>query len=94
MSRISSPRFVGRSDELARLEGALAGGAPRVLLLGGEAGIGKTRLLAEFTPRAQRAGARVLAVAYLPVRAPCLTRRSLKRCGSWSASSTRPPSTT
>jgi DNA-binding CsgD family transcriptional regulator len=66
MSRISSPRFVGRSDELARLEGALAGGAPRVLLLGGEAGIGKTRLLAEFTPRAQRAGARVLVGSCLP----------------------------
>jgi DNA-binding CsgD family transcriptional regulator len=60
MSRISSPQFVGRSGELARLEGALAGGAPRVLLLGGEAGIGKTRLLAEFTARAQTAGARVL----------------------------------
>src|SRR4030095_3285345 len=60
MSRISSPQFVGRSGELARLEGALAGGAPRALLLGGEAGIGKTRLRAEFTARAQRAGARVL----------------------------------
>jgi DNA-binding CsgD family transcriptional regulator/tetratricopeptide (TPR) repeat protein len=60
MSRISSPRFVRRSDELARLEGALTGGAPRVLLLGGEAGIGKTRLLAEFTARAQTAGARAL----------------------------------
>jgi ATP/maltotriose-dependent transcriptional regulator MalT len=31
-----------------------------VLLLGGEAGVGKTRLLGEFTPRAQQAGARVL----------------------------------
>jgi tetratricopeptide (TPR) repeat protein len=61
MSRISSPQFVGRAQELARLDGALAGGAPRVLLLGGEAGVGKTRLLAEFTPRAQAAGARVLA---------------------------------
>jgi DNA-binding CsgD family transcriptional regulator len=60
MSRISSPRFVGRAVELARLEGALAGGAPRVLLLGGEAGVGKTRLLAEFTTRAQTAGARVI----------------------------------
>jgi DNA-binding CsgD family transcriptional regulator len=60
MSRISSPRFVGRAEELARLDGALAGAAPRVLLLGGEAGIGKTRLLAEFTVRAQTTGARVL----------------------------------
>jgi predicted ATPase len=60
MSRISSPRFVGRADELARLDGALAGEAPRVLLVGGEAGVGKTRLLAEFTARAHAAGARVL----------------------------------
>jgi MoxR-like ATPase len=44
MSRISSPRFVGRAEELARLDGALADAAPRVLLLGGEAGVGKTRL--------------------------------------------------
>jgi DNA-binding CsgD family transcriptional regulator/tetratricopeptide (TPR) repeat protein len=77
MSRISSPQFVGRAEELARLDGALAGAAPRVLLLGGEAGVGKTRLLGEFTVRAQAAGARVLAgscvhvgegaLAYAPV---------------------------
>jgi DNA-binding CsgD family transcriptional regulator len=77
MSRISSPRFVGRAQELARLDEALAGATPRVLLLGGEAGVGKTRLLGEFTARAQAAGARVLAgscvhvgegaLAYAPV---------------------------
>jgi predicted ATPase len=77
MSRICSPRFVGRAEELARLDAALAAGAPRLLLLGGEAGMGKTRLLAEFTARAQTAGARVLtgacvhvgegALAYAPV---------------------------
>jgi predicted ATPase len=60
MSRISSPQFVGRAQELACLDGALADAAPRVLLLGGEAGVGKTRLLGEFTARAQTTGARVL----------------------------------
>ena len=67
MSRISSPRFVGRTKELARLEAALASGQPRTLLVGGEAGIGKTRLLAEFTSRAGAAGARVLTGACLDV---------------------------
>jgi DNA-binding CsgD family transcriptional regulator len=67
MSRISSPNFVGRAEELARLDGALAVAAPRVLLLGGEAGVGKTRLLGEFTPRAQTAGARVLTGSCLHV---------------------------
>jgi len=46
------PRFVGREAELveltARLEAALAG-EPGVVLLGGEPGIGKTRLIAELS---------------------------------------------
>jgi DNA-binding CsgD family transcriptional regulator/tetratricopeptide (TPR) repeat protein len=67
MSRISSPRFVGRTEELGRLQAALASGEPRTLLVGGEAGIGKTRLLAEFTTRARQAGARVLTGACLHV---------------------------
>ena len=65
--RISSPRFVGRVAELARLAAALSDAAPRVLLLGGEAGVGKTRLLAEFTARARSAGVRVLAGGCLQV---------------------------
>jgi DNA-binding CsgD family transcriptional regulator len=63
MSRISSPWFVGRAEELARLDGALAdatSGTARALLVGGEAGVGKTRLLDEFATRAQTAGALVL----------------------------------
>jgi predicted ATPase len=67
MSRISSPHLVGRTEELARLAAALASGEPRTLLLGGEAGIGKTRLLAEFTTRARQTGARVLTGACLHV---------------------------
>jgi DNA-binding CsgD family transcriptional regulator len=72
MGRISSPRFVGRGEELAWLDGALASGGPRTLLLGGEAGIGKTRLLAEFGARAQAAGARALTGSCLHVGAGTL----------------------
>jgi DNA-binding CsgD family transcriptional regulator len=61
--RTSSPVLVGRSEQLAALDAAFrraAGGAPAALLVGGEAGIGKSRLVAEFTARATGAGARVL----------------------------------
>lgn len=61
--RVSSPHLSGRTEELALLESALgraANGTPGLVLLGGEAGIGKSRLLAEFTARAREAGAQVL----------------------------------
>jgi predicted ATPase len=48
--------FVGRTEELERLDAALAqaaAGQPTVLLIGGEAGVGKTRLVAEFAGRAR-----------------------------------------
>ena len=48
-------RFVGRAAELAALDAALAAtaeGRPEVVLVGGEAGVGKTRLIAELTGRA------------------------------------------
>ncbi|MET9858730.1 AAA family ATPase [Streptomyces smyrnaeus] len=54
-----SPVFVGRTAELAALTEALAvadKGAPQALLLGGEAGVGKTRLLEEFLARARASG--------------------------------------
>jgi DNA-binding CsgD family transcriptional regulator/tetratricopeptide (TPR) repeat protein len=49
-----SPVFAGRGDELAALAGAFeeaAGGTPRTVLLGGEAGVGKSRLAGEFAAR-------------------------------------------
>lgn len=59
-TRSVSPVFVGRSDELEALNEALAraGAAePQALLLGGEAGVGKTRLVEEFATAACRGGA-------------------------------------
>jgi DNA-binding SARP family transcriptional activator/tetratricopeptide (TPR) repeat protein len=54
-------QLVGRREELARLSDWLTAGGERVMLLSGEAGIGKTRLLAETALRAHGAGTIVLA---------------------------------
>jgi tetratricopeptide (TPR) repeat protein len=62
LRRIRIPRetaLYGRDDELAGLEAVYErtkAGAGRVLLLEGEAGIGKTRLIDEFVGRLQEAG--------------------------------------
>ncbi|MFJ8214720.1 AAA family ATPase [Streptomyces sp. NPDC096033] len=59
-TRSVSPVFVGRADELAVLVDALARAAdqePQALLIGGEAGVGKTRLTEEFLGEAARRGA-------------------------------------
>jgi DNA-binding CsgD family transcriptional regulator/tetratricopeptide (TPR) repeat protein len=63
-ARSASPVLVGRAGELAVLDAALAPArrdGPSVVLIGGEAGVGKSRLTREFTARARTAGARVLA---------------------------------
>ena len=52
-------RFVGRAAELAALEAALTAageGRPEVVLVGGEAGVGKTRLVGELSERAAASG--------------------------------------
>ncbi|GAA3646995.1 ATP-binding protein [Microbacterium marinilacus] len=57
-----TPVLIGREAELAQLADALedaAAGRPRTIAVGGEAGIGKTRLLTEFAER-HRGEARVL----------------------------------
>ena len=61
--RLSSPVFVGRQTELARLQSAAdtgRSGHPGLVLVGGEAGVGKTRLLAELVARQRDAGWLVL----------------------------------
>lgn len=63
MPRVSCPIFIGRTIELDGLERALEDareGRPATRLIAGEAGIGKTRLVAEFMARARERGARVL----------------------------------
>jgi len=61
--RASSPVLVGRDEQMAVLEAAFATvrqGGPSAVLLGGEAGVGKTRLVGEFGQVAAAAGACVL----------------------------------
>ena len=58
-----SPVLVGREGEISRLRSAFATvreGHPATMLVGGEAGVGKSRLISEFTLAEQEAGARVL----------------------------------
>jgi DNA-binding CsgD family transcriptional regulator len=61
--RASSPVLVGRAEQMAALEAAFVSvrqGGPSAVLLGGEAGVGKSRLVSDFGRTAASAGARVL----------------------------------
>ena len=61
--RGGSPVLVGRAAEMATLAAAFEAvrqGGPAALLIGGEAGVGKTRLISEFAVEARAAGGRVL----------------------------------
>ena len=60
---LTSPTFVGRTEELTRLAAAgdrAAGGTPTTVLVGGEAGVGKTRLVGEVVAAARGNRATVL----------------------------------
>jgi DNA-binding CsgD family transcriptional regulator/tetratricopeptide (TPR) repeat protein len=68
--RISSPEFVGRREELAALAAAVARaseGDGSAVLIAADAGIGKSRLIAEFSVRAQATGAIVVVGECLPI---------------------------
>jgi predicted ATPase len=61
--RVSSPAFVGRGDELEALDAALAradAAEMAAAFVGGESGVGKSRLVAEFERRARAGGAQVV----------------------------------
>src|SRR5918911_3930653 len=78
LARALCPVLVGREDELSTLEDALLSairGEGGVVVLGGEAGMGKSRLASELERRAERIGCTVmfgtcseadLALPYLP----------------------------
>src|SRR5436190_18560921 len=60
---VSSPRFIGRREELEVLETALTRAQDSegsLVLVSGESGIGKSRLIAEFADHARAWGATVL----------------------------------
>jgi DNA-binding CsgD family transcriptional regulator/tetratricopeptide (TPR) repeat protein len=62
MRRLTSRAFIGRAEQLGALEAGLeraVAGEAGAFLVGGEAGVGKTRLVSEFGARAESAGARV-----------------------------------
>jgi DNA-binding CsgD family transcriptional regulator len=66
---IRPPGFVGREREMAALDGALAGPSA-VVLIEGEAGVGKTRLVREFLAAAEGHRAGVLVACCPPFRQP------------------------
>jgi predicted ATPase/DNA-binding CsgD family transcriptional regulator len=68
LGRLLSPVFVGRRAELAVLAAAYeqaSDGTTRAVVVGGEAGVGKTRLVEEACAQAAEHGARVLPGACL-----------------------------
>jgi DNA-binding CsgD family transcriptional regulator/tetratricopeptide (TPR) repeat protein len=69
-SQVTAGRFVGRTQELAWLRQLLdraTTGEPLVALLGGEAGVGKTRLAEQLAATARERGVRVLAGGCVPL---------------------------
>jgi DNA-binding CsgD family transcriptional regulator/tetratricopeptide (TPR) repeat protein len=68
--RVSSPVLVGRDAEVAQLRAALeraAAGQPAIVVVAGEAGVGKTRLVAELLRTADGLGAVALTGGCLDV---------------------------
>ena len=90
VGRVSSPRFVSRLDELGVLAAALAraqAGDGSLVLVSGDSGVGKSRLIAEAGFRARAAGA-----AMVTGECPDLAKGELPyapivgRCDRWPGS--------
>lgn len=69
VGRVVSPILVGREAPLARLAAAVAA-PPSVVVVEGEAGIGKSRLVAELAARPETAGLRFLHGGCSQIREP------------------------
>ncbi|MDG4791653.1 AAA family ATPase [Micromonospora sp. WMMD1102] len=67
--RLVSPRLVGRADERARLIAAVSS-PPAVVVVEGEAGVGKTRLVAELQDDTVLAGRLLVVGGCRPIREP------------------------
>jgi DNA-binding CsgD family transcriptional regulator/tetratricopeptide (TPR) repeat protein len=68
--QVTRGRFVGRTQELARLRQLVAraaDGTPLLALLGGEAGVGKTRLVEQLAAGAEGQGVRVMGGGCVPL---------------------------
>src|SRR2546429_4417961 len=66
VARVVCPAFIGGDSELSLLEDSLLsaiGGDGGVVVLGGEAGMGKSRLVRELAHRAERLGCAVMSGA-------------------------------
>ena len=89
--RGTSPVLIGRATQLAALAEALETvrqGSPAALLIGGEAGVGKSRLIAEFAASARESGARVLTGECLELgRTGCRSARSPRCSATWCGNS-------
>jgi len=69
-SQVTTGRFVGRTQQLARLHQLLAhavDGEPLIAVVGGEAGVGKTRLAEQLAAAARGQGVRVLGGGCVPL---------------------------
>ena len=90
---LTSPTFVGRTEELARLAAAgerAAGDVPTSVLIGGEAGVGKTRLVGEVVAAARAAGVTVLHGGCVELggegcRSPRWSRPCARSCATWTS---------
>ena len=63
VARVACPVLIGRESELSLLEDSLLSairGEGGVVVLGGEAGMGKSRLVRELAHRAERLGCAVM----------------------------------
>jgi predicted ATPase len=68
--QVMTGRFVGRAEELARLGELLARaatGEPLLVLIGGEAGVGKTRLVEQLAATVIDQGVRILRGGCVPL---------------------------